>query len=332
MHFKGLDLNLLVVLDALLEEVSVSKAAQRLHVSQPAISAALAKLRWHTGDELLEKIGRTVRLTPRAKEMIKPLKEILFQIESTVKGQSEINPQTLSRDFSISMTTYCAQILLPSMIDRLQAIAPNVTCQVEDIAFDSVTRIKGGALDLCVTFLQTKLLNPRETLDELSYVPLFSDHWVLVSSKTNPKVKQGMNFDAFRALPYIEVRPGGVPSLVERTLDQLTNRPRPVVSVPSFSLAIRSVIDTDCVTIVPSRIIDRHTRPHLNVVDAPFAIPEIDECLVWHSRNDEEPGHRWFRSLLVDCVTEIINVGALADRCPDKEGEKTASELDTEPG
>lgn len=305
MHFKGLDLNLLVVLDALLEEASVSKAAQRLHVSQPAISAALAKLRWHTGDELLEKIGRTVRLTPRAKEMIKPLKEILIQIETTVKGQSEIDPQTLSRDFSISMTSYCAQILLPNMLDRLQAIAPDVTCQVEDIAFDTVTRIKGGALDLCVTFLQTKLLNPRENLDELSYEPLFSDRWVLVSSKSNAKVKEGMDFDAFRALPYIEIRPGGVPSLVERTLDQITNRPQPVASVPSFSLAIRSVIDTDCVTIVPSRIIDRHSRPHVTVIDAPFAIPEIDECLVWHSRNDDEPGHRWFRTLIVDCARHM---------------------------
>ena len=305
MHFKGLDLNLLVVLDALLEEASVSKAAQRLHVSQPAISAALAKLRWHTGDELLEKIGRTVRLTPRAKEMIKPLKEILIQIETTVKGQSEIDPQTLSRDFSISMTSYCTQIMLPSLLDRLQGIAPNVTCKFEDIAADTVTRVKGGALDLCVTFLQTKLLNPRENLDELSYVSLFSDHWVLVSSRSNERVRQGMDFESFRALPYIEIRPGGVPSLVERTLDQITNRPQPVVSVPSFSLAIRSVFDTDCVTIVPSRIIDKHTRPHLKIIDTPLPIPEIEECLVWHSRNDDEPGHRWFRSLLVECVGHI---------------------------
>lgn len=307
MHFKGLDLNLLVVLDALLEEGSVSRAAQRLHVSQPAISAALAKLRWHTGDELLEKFGRTLRLTPRAKQMIKPLKEILIQIEATVKGQSEIDPQTLSRDFSISMTTYCAQILLPNMIDRLQAIAPRVTCQVEDIAFDTVTRIKSGALDLCVTFLQTKLLNPRENLDELSHVPLFSDNWVLIGCATNARIREGMDFESFRALPYMEVKPGGVPSLVERTLDQIADRPRPVVSVPSFSLALRSVIDTDCVAIVPSLTIDRHTRSHLKVIEPPFAIPRIDECLVWHSRNDADPGHRWFRSILAGCVGHLVD-------------------------
>lgn len=325
MHFKGLDLNLLVVLDALLEEASVSKAAQRLHVSQPAISAALAKLRWHTGDELLEKIGRTVRLTPRAKEMIQPLKEILIQIETTVKGQSEIDPHTLRRDFSISMTSYCAQILLPSLLDRMQAIAPDVTCQVEDIAFDTVTRIKGGALDLCITFLQTKLLNPRENLDELSHVPLFSDHWVLVSSRTNSRVKEGMDFEAFRGLPYIEIRPGGVPSLVERTLDQIANRPQPVVSVPSFSLAIRSVIDTDCVAIVPSLIIDRYSRSHLKIIDTPMPIPPIDECLVWHSRNDDEPGHRWFRNLVADCVAQRLQARDEDNAAPVAPAEATAT-------
>lgn len=300
MHFKGLDLNLLVVLDALLEEESVSKAALRLNVSQPAISAALAKLRWHTGDELLQKIGRTARLTPRALAMMKPLKEILIQIESTVKGQSEIDPVSFDRDFTISMTSYSAQVLLPDLISKLLVSAPHVACTVEDIAFDAVTRIKSGELDFCVTFLQTKLLNPRETLDELSHAQLFGDSWVLVVGNDNQRISDTLDFETFCKMPYVETRPGGIASLVERVLDQLPNRPRPALSVQTFDLAITSVIESDCVAIVPSLMIGRRTRPFVRLLPPPFAIPDLQEFLVWHSRNDAEPGHRWFRTLMLE--------------------------------
>jgi DNA-binding transcriptional LysR family regulator len=300
MHFKGLDLNLLVALDALLEEESVSRAALRLNVSQPAVSAALAKLRWHTGDELLQKIGRSTQLTPRAREMIKPLKEILLQIEATVKGQSEIDPLTLDRRFTISMTSYSSQVLLPEFMGKLIATAPHVTCAVEDITPDAVSRTKKGELDFCVTFLQTKLLNPKENLNELSHAHIFSDSWLLVAGADNESVTDRLDFEAFARLPYIETCPGGVPSLVERVLDQSSSRPRSKLSVETFDLAIANVIESDCVTIVPSLMVGRRIRPYVKVMDPPFAIPDLDEFLVWHSRNDEEPGHRWFRTLLLE--------------------------------
>lgn len=308
MHFKGLDLNLLVVLDALFEEESVSKAALRLNVSQPAVSAALAKLRWHTGDELLQKIGRTTRLTPRAQAMVKPLKEILIQIEATVKGQSEIDFGSFDRDFTISMTSYSAQVLLPDLMPKLLVAAPHVNCTVEDIAFDTVTRIKSGELDFCVTFLQTKLLNPKETLDELSHAHIFGDSWVLVAGNDNQRISDTLDFATFCTMPYVETRPGGIPSLVERVLDQQPDRPRPALSVQTFDLAITSVIESDCVAIVPSLMIGRRTRPFVRVLPPPFAIPDLQEFLVWHSRNNADPGHRWFRTLLLESSTRFREV------------------------
>ncbi|HMP55267.1 MAG TPA: LysR family transcriptional regulator [Novosphingobium sp.] len=305
MHFKGLDLNLLVVLDALLEEESVSRAAVRLNVSQPAVSAALAKLRWHTGDELLQKIGRTTRLTPRAQAMIRPLKEILIQVEATVKGTAQIDPSTFDRDFTISMTSYSAQVLLPDLVSRLLIAAPRVTCSVADIAADSLTRVKTGELDLCVTFLQTRLLNPRETLDELSHAPLFGDHWVMVAGNDNRRAGSAPDYKAFCHLPYIATCPGGVPSLAERVLDQLPNRPKPILNVETFDLAIANAIESECVTVVPSLMVGRRVRPFVRVMPTPFAMPEIEEFLVWHSRNDTEEGHRWFRSLLIESSTRF---------------------------
>ena len=305
MHYKGFDLNLLVVLDALLEEESVSKAALRLNVSQPAISAALAKLRWHTRDELLEKVGRNVRLTPRAQAMLKPLREILLEADSLVKGHADFDPGKFDRDFAISMTSYGAQVVLPHIVAKLQGEAPQVKCTVEDIAFDSVTRVKSGELDFCITFLQTRLLNPREDLNELSHAHLFSDSWVLVGCASNAKLVEGIDFSDFRKLPYIETRPGGVPSLVERSLDEITNRPRPTLSVPSFGQAIRNVIGTECVTITPSLMVDDLIGPLVKVVRPPFDIPDIGEFLVWHSRNEEDDGHRFCRELILESTKHL---------------------------
>lgn len=305
MHFKGFDLNLLAVLNAVLEEESVSKAALRLNVSQPAVSAALAKLRWHTGDELLEKIGRTVKLTPRAQQMIQPVKEILLQVEGVLKGQECLDPATFDRDFSISMTSFTSQVILPGMLENLRRAAPHVKCSVEDIAFDAVTRIKSGELDFCVTVLQTRLVNPRENLEHISHAHLFTDRWVMVGCASNAALQETIDLDKFREMPYVEVRPGGIPSLVERTLDEIPNRPRSCLSVPSFGLAIRNVIGSDCVTVTPSLMIDEHVRPYVRVISAPFHVPEIDQFLVWHSRNDEEPEHRFFRELLIESTGKL---------------------------
>lgn len=305
MHYKGFDLNLLVVLDALLEEESVSKAALRLNVSQPAISAALAKLRWHTGDEILEKVGRSARLTPRAQGMIKPVREILLEAGSLVKGEAEFDPKKFDRDFAISMTSYGAQVILPDITARLRKVAPLAKCTVEDIAFDSVTRVKSGELDFCVTFLQTRLLNPREDLNELSHAHLFGDSWVLVGCASNPKLTDDLDFADFRKMPYIETRPGGVPSLAERSLDEITERPRPSLSVPSFGQAIRNVIGSECVTITPSLTIDGLVSPLVKIVQPPFKIPDIDEFLVWHSRNEEDDGHRFCRELILESTRHL---------------------------
>ena len=305
MHFKGLDLNLLVILDALLEEQSVTKAAIRLNVSQPAVSAALAKLRWHTGDELLQKVGRSFKLTAGAQAMARQVKEILIQIESTLRIKSAFDPSLTDRTFSIAMTSYCAQVLLPRLIMRIAAF-PCISCLVEEISTDSLGRIKNGNIDSCITFQQTRFLNPRESLDELSYTRLFSDIWVLVAGIGNDIVMEGMPYEEFCALPYVATRLGrDLPSFVERTLDQQMSRPRVTMSVPSFELAITCAVNSGCLAVVPSLLIDDRVRPFVKVLKPPLFMPAIEEFLVWHSRDDAEPGHTWFRELVLEAALEL---------------------------
>ena len=306
LHFKGLDLNLLVILDALLEEQSVTKAAERVHVSQPAVSAALAKLRRHTGDALLEEVGRNFRLTPRAQAMIKPVKEILIQIESTIYTGSEFDPAQTDRTFIIAMSSYSAEVLMPGLIEEVTTSYPDISCVVEEISTESLARLKAGSIDCCITFQQTKLLNPSESIEELSHTHAFSDEWVLVAAAGNDLVKESLSYDDFCALPYIETRLGwNLYSFVERTLDHLNYRPRMNMAVPSFELAITSVMNSDCVAVVPALMIDDHLRPLLKVFQPPFEIPTIGEFLVWHSRNDGDSGHTWFRELILEVASDL---------------------------
>jgi LysR family transcriptional regulator, nod-box dependent transcriptional activator len=305
LHFKGLDLNLLVILDALLEEQSVTKAAQRVHVSQPAVSAALAKLRQHTGDELLEKVGREFRLTPRAQAMIIPVKEILIRIESAIYTGSEFDPSLTDRTFNIAMSTYSAEVLMPGLVEKLTRSYPGISCIVEEISADSPARVNTGSIDCCVTFQQTKLLT-SESFEELSYSPMFSDQWLLVAARGNDLVKESISYEEFCALPYVETRLArNLSSFVERTLDNQNFRPRASLAVPSFELAIKSVISSDCVAVVPAMLIDDRLRQFLKMFEPPFEMPALEEFLVWHSRNDADPGHTWFRELILGVAAEL---------------------------
>lgn len=305
MHFKGLDLNLLVILDALLEEKSVTRAAERVHVSQPAVSAALAKLRRHTGDELLEKVGRDFHLTPRAQAMIKPVKEILIQIESTIYTDSEFDPTQADRAFKIAMSSYSADVLMPGLVEKVSSAYPGISCVVEEISTESLARVKTGEIDCCITFQQSKLLNPNESIEELSYTHLFSDEWKLIAATGNEEVSDDISYDDFCALPYIETRLGwNLSSFVERTLDNLNYRPRANIAVPSFELAITSVMHSSCVAVVPELLLDDLVRPFLKICQPPFEMPSIGEFLVWHTRNEGDPGHSWFRELMFEVARD----------------------------
>lgn len=306
MHFKGLDLNLIVILDALLEEQSVTRAAERVHVSQPAVSAALAKLRRHTGDELLQKVGRDFILTARAQSMVEPVKEILRQIESTISPSSEFDPSQSDRTFQIAMSSYAAEVLTPGLVGKIATSYPRISCEVEDIHTESLARVKKGAIDCCITFQQTTLLNPRESVEELSHAHAFSDEWVLIAASGNDLVTERTSFEEFCSLPYVETRMGrDLRSLPDRILDQQIARPRVILSVPSFELAITSVMNSDCVAVVPSLLIDDRLRSFLKMFRPPFAMPTLEEFLVWHSRNDAEPGHKWFRQLVFEVALEM---------------------------
>lgn len=307
MHLDGLDLNLLVSLDALLSERSVTKASERLHVSQPAMSAALQKLRFHLSDPLLERIGRQLALTPRAKTLAEPVKEILLQARLLLHTAATFDPATGRRTFRVAMSGYCAEVLGIPLVRHLSRLAPNVGCEVNELTLDALTRLNDGHTDLCIAIPQSVLFDPEYDGGELTERLLFTDTFMLAGAHENPALDADMSYEQFCEQPFIDVRINhNVISLVEQALRRQTTRPGIRVWAPSFTHAMAMASGTTLLTIVPSRLLSLHgDRLGLRAVKPPFSLERLNETAIWHPRTDLDPAHCWLRELIGTVAAEI---------------------------
>ena len=300
MHFEGMNLNLLVALDALLEEKSVTRAATRLHVSQPAMSAALQNLRYHFSDELLERFGRNLELTPRAKNLAVPLRELLIDIRAALDATPKFDPATSRRSFRLAMSSFVAELLLPALARALADQAPNLSLEVQYLTSDVFTRLNNGVLDLCITVPDRAYFDPSYVQDEFVSEHLFSDPFVLVADSGNDRVHEGMNHAELCAHPLAVVRVGeNVRSVVERAIDRFPNKPNIICTLPSYMLALRMVSDSRLVSIVRSKVATEYaTDLGLKIVSSPLDLPVLEDALIWQGRTDRDPGQTWLRELI----------------------------------
>lgn len=301
MHLDGVDLNLLVALDALLTERSVTRAASRLCVTQPAMSIALSKLRRQFSDQLLERVGRQMELTPFGQQMVQPVKELLFDIRSVLNRQSEFNPAIDSRNFHLLMSSSVAEIFgIPAMRD-LRRVAPKLCCQIDIFVTSGLLRrLQDGDVDLAVQLYEPGLWDPVNDEESLANEALYSDQYVLVVDQSNACFRKGVTFEAFCSADHIETRFGGdFRSTVERALSTMSERPRTVLLVSTYALAIEALIGTSMTAVVPRQVAERSTHfSEISILEPPFKLAPLNHKLIWHRRNDNDPAHIWLRSFL----------------------------------
>jgi LysR family transcriptional regulator, nod-box dependent transcriptional activator len=308
MHLQGLDLNLLIALDALLTERNVTRAAERIHISQSGMSAALDKLRHHFCDPLLERIGRNMELTARGRALADPVKTILSQIRELNDQSSVFDPTQARRVFRISATTYCCELLATPLISHVRQTAPMMSVQFEELAADTADRILDGQLDFAIT-ISARLLDKMQTHGEfLRSEKLFTDHFVVVISNNNPYSQATISFDQLCDMGYIETRFGGVIAGVSEQLwRQQPRQPHTCGWLPNFQLTLHTVGRTDMAAILPSLLVVlQGERYNVRALPVPFEMPILEERLYWHRRNDADPGHRWMAQAMEQVVKELI--------------------------
>jgi len=290
MRFKTLDLNLLVALDALLEEQSVTRAAERVHVSQPAMSAALSRLREHLNEPLFIQHGKTMVPTAAALRMKEPLKKLLQSIDILVTEGSHFDPKSSQRRFRIATSDYLLAVLFPDLIHRLDREAPGIAMDCVQPSELTHSLLDQGALDL---FIGPEELVSPEHPTEL----LFEEKYVVVGWAKNPVFKRRkISEEDFYEAGHVVVEIGRLArtSFAESHLLQSSQKRRIDMRVSSFLIAPEMVVNTMKLTVMHERLAKIFAqRLDIAISELPFEFPVMREMIQYQQSRQNDDGLRW---------------------------------------
>lgn len=300
MKLESLDLNLLLVFDALATERSVTQAAAKIGLSQPALSNALGRLRTLFGDPLFERVRGQMQPTPRARQVLAPVSETIAKLREALETQTPFQPKASEREFLISTNDYVEALLLAPLVQQLQRDAPSIavrTVRTDYLFIPPVERLQAGDLDLALGFFGN---TPQPRSDLLSKV-LLGSRLVCILRAAHPRANRRLTLRAFADIPHVRIlyplneRLGSIdPILRSRGLSR-----RIAVTVPHYLTIPGVVAKTNLLGVVPEWLARREARKlRLKIYEPPIALPDITIMMAWHERLQFDRAHSWFR----DCV------------------------------
>lgn len=311
-NISGIDLNLLVAFDALMEHKNVTRAARAVNLSQPAMSNALSRLRDLFADELLVRSPAGMRPTPRALEAHDAVRNVLTAIDGVFDTSNRFDPDKDARTFRVAMAEDPSLFLLPTLTQRIAAAAPRIEIEVVSTSIlPGVELVQSGEVEACVA------MTPKNLPKELRFTPVFRERLVAVVRKDHPIVKGAKNARAaarpaaetdskiplkdFLAYPHVSLRPSSnAPRRVDDALAKIGKERVVAVTVPHFMVLLYLLPGTDMIACVAEKLA-RRVAPALGLVllDMPVRVPAYDVCLVWHRRFDQDRGHMWLRDTII---------------------------------
>jgi len=295
------DLNLLLALEALLAERHVTRAAERLYVSQPTMSGMLQRLREHFDDQILVRVGRDMEPTPKARALYEPVRDLLLGVRSLMAAQPTFDPSTGRRAFRLIISDYATVVFLPHVVRRLSQEAPHVQLITEMIAPNSYERMESGEADLVVSPDDWRLMGALRQNESLNLLPLFTDRFVCVASADHPALGEHLTLEEFVGLQHAVARFGRNTMTVEEAALRRANIDfEATVVTAHFSSLLSLVPGTRLLATVQERLFKALGGPSLKAYEPPVAIPPLNEALMWHPRNDYDPAHVWLRQVFAD--------------------------------
>jgi DNA-binding transcriptional LysR family regulator len=295
-NLRRIDLNLLVTLDVLLVEQNVTRAAERLFMSQPAVSVHLAKLRDLLDDPLLLPGPRGMRPTARAEALRAPLREALESLSRAVAPAAPFESANADLTWRIAATDYTESTIVLPLLQRLRAYAPHTRVAAFDLVPSRLSRqAEQGVID--IAFHTTE--NAPEGLHRNA---LFTERYVLVGRRGHPKLRRRPTIKQLCALEHAIVSQdgGGFHASTDGALALLGMSRRVVLSVPHFLFLRAALASTDLVAMAPERLV--RDDPALQMMSPPVDVPGFEISMYWHERVHRDPAHRWLR----ECIASVV--------------------------
>ncbi|MCV2881744.1 LysR family transcriptional regulator [Actibacterium sp. XHP0104] len=308
MNLSGFDLNLLRVLDALLREGSTVRAGQRIGLSQPAVSAALGRLRHALGDPLFVRQGQRLVATDFARSLEAPLTDILGQLEALLAGPPAFDPATARHRFRISGADFFSQLLMPHLADALSRLAPGIKIQMTNIhPGEEYHALEDPSVDLA-------LLPETRFPDWLEHEQVLESRLVVIARQGNAHLAgagiapgHGIPLDLFCGIGQILFSPdGSLRGLSDTVLDQIGRTRDVVMTMPAFVGVCNAVAQSDFIALVPHQVAHHMAGPlGLDIYPPPFEIPPIPLHMGWHRRLTGAPPQIWLRRQVKDALHRL---------------------------
>jgi LysR family transcriptional regulator, nod-box dependent transcriptional activator len=286
------DLNLLVTLDAIIKERSVTRAGRTVGLSQPAMSAALGRLRHLFGDPLLERVGRDYRLTPLALALAEPLQKILMSIERTLDQNSAFEPATAKRTFRIAASDYVICVLLQPLLQRMCKEAPGVKLQFQAAGNDTAKQLAAHHIDMSI--------QPAGTHRGFQSETLFSDRWMCAVWNGNTQVGAQITREQFCKLSHVTyAHPPFNRTLADHFVGAVAKELQVQVMSDSFVAMPLLLRGTELITLVQARLGEQVKKTaEIRVLAPPVEIEELVMAMWWNPLHSKDPAHTWLRETL----------------------------------
>jgi DNA-binding transcriptional LysR family regulator len=296
MHLRTLDLNLLLVFDAIYSERSISRAALKLHLSQPTVSNALARLRERLGDPLFERRAHAMVPTLRAKALAEPIRQALALLERGLRSADDFDYAHAEREFVVAVEDYGETVVLPRFIDWLSQAAPGIRIHIRpEPSAELQAELREGSVDLALDYFP--LQDPA-----VRNVCVLTETLLTLARRDHPHVGERLSLETYLALRHVVLAHNGSSRpMIDLALAKRGLSRHIAVTVPHFLSMPVMVQTSDLVGTLPRRmalLYADHFR--LRSYAVPLRTPQFPVYLLWHANADEDAGHRWFREHLVE--------------------------------
>ena len=301
MNMTDLDLNLLRVFDAIATEGSVTVAGERIGLSQPAMSNALARLRQLFDDPLFVRTPRGMRPTPFAQQLSQPVREALRLIQGALQQHAGFEPRSSNNTFRFYMSDIGEMVFLPGLLERVKRDAPGVKIEVVRIPIKDIhAALEAGEIDLAIGFLPGLTTGMRQQ-------PLFREHYVCMLRADHPVIGAKISVKQFREAAHVLVSYAGTGhQVIEETFVAEGLSARIAARVPHFLVVPMILARTDLIVTVPSRVAAVFARlGNFKVLKLPLSMPSFEVRLHWHQRFHQDPANRWLREVMTDLYAEL---------------------------